>query len=171
MPRRPRTYTYDTPPRKGDYGMTAGSSLAMFVIRLGTFSRYGHACVALNDPDPDGTIRIIEAMPEGARIRLAGLDEFRWSNIILADDQRDAIATRAEVTEGIPYDWPAILGFVAATVGYKLKLIGRRNAPDAKMICSELVVWSYLAASIDLGLGKAPGQVSPGDLAEYLVSH
>lgn len=169
--RKPRVYPYDTPPRRGDYGLVAGSTLAMHVIKVGTLSRYGHACVALSDPTPEGQIKIIEAMPRGARIRLANVNEFRWSNIVLSEEQRDAIAARAEACEGIPYDWPSIFGFVGAVIGYKLRLIGRKDKPDAKMICSELVVWAYLAAKIDLGMGKAPGQVSPGDLAEYLVSH
>lgn len=174
-------YTYDTPPRKGDFGLTTGNNWAMWVIRVGTLSRYGHACVALSDPWLDGDvenpmgpqewIRVVEAQPGGAIIRNRRTSSFRWSNIVLTETQRELIATRALATEGIPYDWPSIIGFAARVWGHKLRLIGKKDHPDDKMICSELVVWAYLAAGIDLGQGKPPGDVSPGDLADYLVSH
>ena len=176
-------YPWPTPPQKGDFGLTRGDSWAMTVTRFGTLSRYGHACVAVSDPwdEPNSDqllirndqklIRIVEAMPTGARVRVVRLDAFRWSNVILVQEQREVITGRALSCVGIPYDWPAILGFVAKVLGLKLHLLKSRDHPDAKMICSELVVWAYLAAGIDLGQGLAPGDVSPGDLAEYLVSH
>jgi len=54
-----------------------------------------------------------------------------------------------------------------------MHLRGRRSDdhPDSKLICSELVAWSYREAGVDLFPGVAPGDVSPGDLAEYLVEH
>lgn len=172
MPQIPRLYPYSSPPNRGDFGLTSGSRLAMKVIQIGTLSRYGHACVVVSDPDYyRNTIRIIEAQPGGARVRTVALDRFRWSNIVLTPEQRELIAARALLCEGLPYDWPAIFGFVARVLGHKLRLIGRKDHPDGKMICSELVVWAYLAADIDLGQGKPPGDVSPGDLADYLVQH
>lgn len=172
--RPPVLYPYDTPPRKGDYGLTAGGGLPMLVTRLGTLSRYGHACVALEDPHQgqDGRqyIKVIEAAPGGARVVNVSLDRFRWSNLIIPEDVRDRIAERARRCEGIPYDWAAILGFAAKVWGYKLRLIGAKDQPDDKLICSELVVWAY-RPDIDLAPGLPAGAVSPGDLGDYLVSH
>ena len=179
---KPVMYPYDTPPRKGDFGLTAGGGLAMLVTRLGTLSRYGHACVALNDPmlagdlnHPEGqyeVIRIIEAAPgrQGARIKTVRTSAFRWSNLQIDPEVRDRIAARAESCKGIKYDWPAIFGFMAKVWGYKLRLIGRKDQPDDRMICSELVVWAY-RPDIDLAPGLPAGAVSPGDLGDYLVSH
>jgi uncharacterized protein YycO len=170
-----RAYPYERPPLPGDFGLTAGSSAAMWVTRIGTLSRYGHACLALDYPwtnvDNQRMIRIIEAQPRGARVRNAKVSEFRWSNVILTDEQREKIVERGLQCEGFPYDWPAILGFAARHLGYRLRIIGSKDKPDAKVICSELVVWAYQAGGLDLGQGKAPGDVSPGDLADYLVAH
>jgi len=141
----------------------------MLVTRLGTFSRYGHACVALEDPVGDA-IKVIEAGPRGAQIRTRNLDRFRWSNLKIEEEVRDRIVARARQCEGLPYDWPAILGFVTKVWGYKLRLIGAKDQPDDKLICSELVVWSY-RPDIDLAPGIPAGAVSPGDLGDYLVSH
>ena len=167
--RAPVLYPYDTPPRKGDYGLTAGGGLFMVVTRLGTLSRYGHAAVALEDPVGD-RIKVIEAAPGGARIVTVGLDRFRWSNLKIDEEVRDRIAARARACEGLPYDWAAILGFVTKVWGYKLKVIGAKDQPDDKLICSELVVWAY-RPDIDLAPGLPAGAVSPGDLGDYLVSH
>lgn len=164
-------------PRKGDFGLTKGKGLAMFAIRLGTFSRYGHACVALEDPYTDQfdrkvKIKILEAMPNGARIRLALVSEFDWSNVTLTQEQRDSIATEAAAQEGLGYDWPAIVGFVSRVL-LKKTVNFSHDHPDDKMICSELVVWVYRTVGIDLALkpGTAAGDVSPGDLGQYLVLH
>lgn len=157
-------------PRPGDFGLTRGVGAAMLMVRFGTFSRYGHAAVCVGH-DLYGQPVIIEAMPGGARRRSVGEGEFIWSNIPLSDYQRGVITRAAESTVGIPYDWRSIAGFVARF--WKVKLWAGTSADhaDDRLICSELVVWSYRQGGIDLAPGVAAGDVSPGDLANYLVLH
>lgn len=156
-------------PQLGDFGLTKGSGLAMFVIRHGTASRYGHAAVAIGDAFGE-YVWIVEAMPEGARKRMAKVDEFVWSNLPLTADQREAVAVYALQTEGIPYDWKAIIGFVIRFWKAKWST-GSDDHADDRMICSELVAWAYREAGIDLAPGVAPGDVSPGDLADWLYRY
>lgn len=141
----------------------------MFFVRVGTLSRYGHACVAIGEPSGD-MVQIVEAMPDGVRCRTARISEWTWSNVELTDEQRADIALTAFNEVGKPYDWGSIAGFILRHFGARLR--GRsEDHPDTKLICSELAVWSYREAGVDLFPGVAPGDVSPGDLAQYLVEH
>jgi len=154
------------PPRAGDFGLAKGGGALMAVVRFGTFSRYGHAaiCEAI---DAGGRAWVIEPMPTGCRRRLADLGEFVWSDVDLTASQAEQIVDYARTTIGLRYDWPSILGFVARFWGAKIR--GRSgDHADQKLICSELVVWAYRRVGVDLCPGKAPGDVSPGDLDQWL---
>lgn len=156
-------------PQLGDFGLQRGTGWEMFLVRVGTLSRFGHACVAIGTAQ-DGRVPIVEAMPDGVRIRTSNVGEWTWGNVDLTDTQRTDIALIASAEEGKPYDWPSIAGFVLRHLGMHLR--GRSNDhPDRRLICSELAVWSYREAGVDLFPGVAPGDVSPGDLAQYLVEH
>lgn len=157
-------------PRLGDFGLQAGAGWEMFLVRVGTLSRYGHACVAIGTPQ-DGAVQIVEAMPDGVRIRSSAVGEWTWGNVDLTDAQRVDIALTAAGEEGKAYDWGSIAGFVLRHFGMHLRGKRSRDHPDARLICSELVVWSYREAGVDLFPGAAPGDLSPGDLATYLVEH
>jgi uncharacterized protein YycO len=162
--RRRGVVTYQ--PQRGDFGLTAGGGWPMRFVRLGTFSRYGHACIA-DEVHGDGTVTVIEPMPAGCRRRVARHAEFVWSDVDLSLVQRDQIVSYAETTLGLPYDWPAIFGFLLRF--WRARLRGRSDDhPDQKLMCSELVVWAYRRAGVDLAPGKAPGDVSPGDLDQWL---
>lgn len=153
----------------GDFGLTRGVGWAMFCVRLGTLSRWGHACVAVGEP-VDGLVQIVEAMPDGVRMRTAPVGEWTWSNVALTAGQRATIVGTALSEVGRAYDWPSIAGFVLRRLGWKIR--GRSaDHPDEKLICSELVAWDYRQAGADLFPGVAPGDISPGDLAQYLVEH
>jgi uncharacterized protein YycO len=153
-------------PRKGDFGLAAGGGAIMRVVRLGTFSRFGHACIAEDVADP-AAIVVIEPMPTGCRRRTAHPREFVWSALDLTDEQRDTIVRYATTTVGLPYDWVSIAGFLLRFWGGKLRLPSSDH-PDRKLICSELVVWAYREAGVDLAPGRPPGDVSPGDLDQFL---
>lgn len=157
-------------PRAGDFGLTKGKGLPMFVIRHGTASRYGHACVALGPPIPGKGVLIVEAMPDGARTRMADPAEFVWSNLDLSENARSSIIAYAVRCIGLPYDWKAIIGFVIRFWRAKWST-GSDDRADDKLICSELVAWCYREAGIDLVPGYAPGDVSPGDLADSLFRY
>lgn len=141
----------------------------MALVRIGTLSRWGHACVAVGDAAA-GQTQIVEAMPDGVRTRTSLVGDWVWSNVALTDGQRDAVAGIAFGELRKPYDWGSILGFVLRHLGAHVR--GRSDDhPDQKLICSELVVWAYREAGVDLFPGVAPGDISPGDLAQYLVEH
>lgn len=155
-----------TVPRPGDFGLARGQGAAMFAVRLGTFSRYGHACIVEAVGD-GGEIFIIEPMPDGCRRRSARPNEFVWSDVTLSTGQRETIVAYAQTTIGLPYDWAAIAGFVARFWFHKFT--GRSDDhADRRLICSELVVWAYREAGVAIMTGKAPGDVSPGDLDQWL---
>lgn len=164
-------------PAKGDFGMSAGGGLPMLLVRLGTFSRYGHCCIC-ESAHPSGVITIVEPMPSGCRRRQARPGEFVWSDVPLDDEQRAAVveyAARA-ADQGIPYDWPAIFGFVRRWWAHRLfpwrrrpALLGVAGAPlPARLICSELPVLAYRAVGVDMAPGRPADAVSPGDLRQWL---
>lgn len=84
---------------------------------------------------------------------------------MLTEGQRDVITEVSEGCLGRGYDWPSIAGFLFRFFGAKFGYTAEH--PDQKLMCSELVAWSYRMAGVDLFPKKAPGDVSPGDLAQY----
>lgn len=163
------TATVGRAPLVGDFGLTRGTGLAMALVRWGTLSRWGHACVAVGGT-AGGGVQIVEAMPDGVRLRTADIDEWVWSNVSLTDGQRSTITGRAFGLVGEPYDWPAIAGFVLRWAGARIRGHSADHA-DRRTMCSELVAWCYRQAGVDLIPGVAAGDISPGDLAQYLVEH
>lgn len=139
----------------------------MRVVRMGTMSRYGHAaiCEAVH---VDGRVQVIEPMPSGCRRRAAHPAEFVWSDVPLTRQQRDTVVAYARSCIGLPYDWRAIAGFLARFWGVRLRLLPSADHPDRKLMCSEMVVWAWRAAGVDLAPGRAPGDCSPGDLDAWL---
>jgi uncharacterized protein YycO len=149
----------------GDGGIKPGGGFAMWLVRLGTFSRYGHACVASSDQYED-LVWIIEARPDGVRETLVPVSEYRWMNVRLDIVQRDIIVDRVRACLGRGYDWPNVLGFLGKFLGRKW-LGWNTEAPDQKVFCSELVVWAYREAGLDLFPGKGPNSIAPADLERF----
>ena len=155
-------------PQVGDYGVTKGVGLAMWFVRWGTFARYGHAAIVVEVDHERGRVLVVEAMPSGARLRWVDPADWAWSSIPLTKTQRSTIVNEARRLLGARYDWRSILGFLVRFWGVKVK--GRSDDhADNRVICSELVVWCYLAAGIVLIPDVAPGDVSPGDLADLMT--
>lgn len=162
-------------PRVGDFGIKHGGGAAMWLVRLGTFSRYGHAAEVVrvshdlylaNLP----SVQIVEATPKGVITRFVHPTEFRWStggmlDGVLTDEIRNDLAERALRQLGKGYDWPSIAGFVVRFFGAKFGY--SPDHPDDKLFCSELVVWNRLESGIVMFPGRAPGDVSPGELADF----
>lgn len=156
-------------PQPGDFGVTAGSGWAMWFVRLGTFSRYGHAAVAV-ETDALGGVTVIEAAGGGARRRRVAPGSFVWSAAALTAQQRHAIVEAATGCLGLPYDWADIIRFIPRFWGARLRKRSPDHADD-RLICSELVVWVYRQAGVDLAPNVAAGDVSPGDLADWITRH
>jgi hypothetical protein len=162
-------------PQRGDFGLAKGGGLVMAAVRLGTLSRYGHACIC-ESVHPSGGITAIEPMPSGCRRRLTRPGEFVWSDVALTDDQRTAVVAYADTTIGLPYDWPAIWRFVGRFWKHRLHLARRRRLGVAgsaepggeSLICSELPTRAYRLVGVDMAPGKPADSVSPGDLRQWL---
>jgi len=153
-------------PEIGDFGLSKGGGIQMWFVRLGTFSRYGHAALVLEVNGNEVTV--IEAMPGGVRTRVAHPGEFEWSCLELTHEQRQAIVTLALTALGRGYDWPSIFKFLPRFFGAKIKG-GSSDHEDKLLFCSEYVTWVYRdAAHRNLKPGFAPDTISPGDLTRWL---
>lgn len=142
------------------------------MVRLGTFSRYGHACVCTGVDVEAATCSIVEAMPDGVRVRHnVSWSEFAWSDLPLTADQAAGIVAAALAQVGKQYDWPAIGGFILRWL--RVQWLGRSlDHPDLYLMCAELVVYVYrIGASIDLFPGVAARDVAPGDLGQLMAEH
>ncbi len=153
-------------PQLGDFGVQSGGGWGGWLIRLGTFSRYGHACIVVS-VDP---LQIVEATPGGARRRGCRPDEFVWSRCPLTVAQRGVVRDEARKCIGLPYDWRDIAKFFPRFFGAKIRGHSGDHA-DSRLICSELVAWCYRVAGHDVASTRetAPGDVSPGDLADHVT--
>ena len=162
-----------TPP-PGTFGLTRiGGLLGIFVSLgqwiVGDASRYTHAFVVLDD----GTV--MEAMPSGARIRSLehGLSHFpiafSWA-IPLTDAQRAAIVREARACVGVRYGFSAYLHLALSRFGVRWPWLMRYLERNGRMICSQLVDAVYARAGVQLfDDGRAPFDVTPGDLANLLI--
>lgn len=155
--------------RRGDFVIVRTGGFLGWLIRLGTLSPVNHAAIALDD------IHILEAAPfagvRGSTITAYG-DDFTASSdrIVLTDTQREQIAERALELVGTKYSFIDI-GALAlwSTLHIRwvwLELLVKRTD---HMICSQFVAECYCAAGIDLVPGKEPQEVTPADLALYLL--
>jgi hypothetical protein len=177
------------PPQPGDFGIKPGGGLAMWLVRLGTFSPYGHAAEVVDPvdapvwfevpepPSPEHIVPIIEAAPGGVRFAWVRIEEFRWStggplDLALTIEARRDLSRRAWAQLGRGYDWPSIAHFLFRFFGAK---VGHsHDHPDDHLICSELIVWNRRETALQHGIGAldmfpdtAPGDVSPGQLQDW----
>lgn len=143
----------------------------MWLVRLGTFSRYGHACeVVGTDPGRDLPVEIIEAAPRGVRRVYVHPTAFRWStggplDAHLTDEIRSNLVERAFSVIGRGYDWPSVAAFIPRFFGSKIGWSPEH--PDDHLFCSELVVWNRREEGLKMFPGVAPGDVSPGMLQDF----
>jgi hypothetical protein len=162
-------------PEPADFGLSPGGGWPMRMIRLATFSRYGHCAVA-ETVHPSGAVVVIEAMPGGVRRRTARPGEFVWSDVNLDDTQRDVVREYCRAALDVPYDWPAIFRFGRRWWAAHLLPHRKRHArltlaavlPDGHLFCSELAVRAYAAAGVPVRPDLPPDAVSPGDLRQWL---
>ncbi len=161
-------------PQPGDFGLAKGAGPAMLAVRVGTFSRYGHAAVC-EQVTTAGRVVIVEPMPGGCRRRAAEPGEFVWSDVPLDGEQRAEAVAFAVATLGTPYGWAAIAGFVRRWWAHRLLpsprravVVGAEQARPGRLICSELPVLAYRRVGVDMAPGRPADAVSPGDLRQWL---
>lgn len=143
----------------------------------GDGSRFTHAFVVLDDDT------VVEAMPGGARVaplpdRLAWRPLAFGTGVRLTGAQRVAIVARARELVGTPYSFLDYVYLAAVHVtgaghaggGPVVRWLRRRVAGNGRMICSQLVDECYRYAGVHLfDDGRAPQDVTPGDLAGALI--
>lgn len=126
-----------------------------WLIQKFTWSRFSHVDFVL----PDG--RLLGARGHGGvQIREPEL----FPTLARFDiDAPDSVLDHAMSQIGKPYDWPAILGFMA-----------KRQWQDKNAwFCSELVAWSFQAAGVPLLRSRDLYRITPRDLllSPYLKKH
>jgi len=158
----------------GTFGLTKIGGLLGVLISLGQWivgdaSRFTHAFIVLDD----GTV--MEAMPSGARIRTLDHAEthqpiaFSWA-IVLTDAQRAAVVAEARACEGTRYGFSAYLHLALSRLGVRWPWLIRHLERNGRAICSQLVDDVYRRAGVQLfDDGRAPFDVTPGDLANLLI--
>jgi hypothetical protein len=161
-------------PPPGTFGLTTiggalGVAISLGQWLVGDASRYTHAFVVLDD----GTV--MEAKPSGARIRPLGHAHTRtgtaysWA-IPLTDEQRAAIVAEARACNGVRYGFSAYLHLALSRFGIRRPWLIRYLERNGRMICSQLVDAVYTRAGVQLfDDGRAPFDVTPGDLANLLI--
>jgi hypothetical protein len=159
--------------KPGDFGISPGYGWPAYMIRLGTFSRYAHAAevVDVDWNQENFPIQIVEAWQTGVRQRWVALDSFRWSSggpldAQLTPEIRANLVRRARSQLHKGYDWPSVFHFIPRF--FYAKFQGHAwDRPDEKLFCSELVVWNRREEGIVMFPTTAPGDVSPGMLADF----
>jgi len=158
----------------GTFGLTKIGGLLGVLISLGQWlvgdaSRFTHAFIVLDD----GTV--MEAMPSGARIRTLDHAEthhpiaFSWA-IELTVDERTRIVEEARACEGVRYGFSAYLHLALSRLGVRWSWLIRHLEHNGRAICSQLVDDVYRRAGVQLfDDGRAPFDVTPGDLANLLI--
>lgn len=163
------TYT----PQPGDIFLASSNSRIGGLVRvmqaiIGDYSLYTHCGIVLEHLD------IVEAMPDGARVR--DLSEYStdpktiYSSFNLTDKQRADICAAAMGYVGTKYSWADYLYMAMNHWGLGTSWIKKHIASSRKMICSQLVTQCYTDAGIDLFTdGRTPEDVTPGDLANLFL--
>lgn len=162
------------PPAPGTFYLTRIGGLVGWLISLGQWllgdaSRYTHAGIVLDDG------LVLEAMPSGARIRpLADVLArrplaFSWC-IALTPVQRADIVAQAWALRGARYGFSCYLHLALTRVGIRWGRLVDHLERNDRVICSQLVDLAYRRAGAGLfDDGRAPFEVTPGDLAHRLI--
>lgn len=175
----------------GTYGVTRISGAVGVVVRFGEYlvdgnADWSHAFV-LAEQLADGDWAIIEAEPGGAKI--GRLSEYANKPVAFNDQHHLSPAERVKIVDeatalvGYGYNW---LDYASIAVTRMLGVDGdaysahnrfvrwlraRLERPD-RLICSQLVDVVYCLAGIHLFSDRrAPGDVTPGDLADIITRH
>lgn len=156
-----------TAPQPGSIGVESGKAWESLAIQWGTRSRYNHVTVCEEVHD-DGTVTVIEASGGGVRRRKVPADRDVWDDVEMTAKQRAIIVREAQRCIGIPYDWKDIASFIWRF--NRVRITGKPypDHPDNRLICSELGAWCLRQAGIDPWPGIAAGEISPGDVADWM---
>lgn len=159
----------------GQFGLSTISGRVGWWVGLGQFlvgdgSRFSHAFVVVGD-------HVVEGMPGGAKLTPlryyttgAKAPVTVFSHLPLTPLQRISIVKEAISLVGTPYSFADYLAIALDHWGIRPKWLRRYIANSGHLICSALVDRVYARAGIQLfDDGRDYGDVSPGDLADYLI--
>jgi len=156
-----------TVPQRGNYGVSHGTGIVGELIRHATESWAGHAFIYVGDG------MIVEAGAPVTRLAPASSHPDAIWNLHepLTNAQRDAIVARARALLGVPYDYPAYIGFGLEVLGLRTgKELQQVFKHDSWRVCSADVADAYGFAGIDLTAGlQYPNLVSPADLYDRIA--
>lgn len=160
-------------PRPGDIGLTQISGGGGAAIRLGQwlngdgFADYEHAFV-VTDVNPDGLVRIAEAMPGGAQHVANRHDPARTRWLICPERHREAVAGAAFgfANRRVPYSVADYVAIAAHRFHLPAQhLIKRYVQSSGHLICSQLADRAAEQGGWHLfDDGRWDGDVTPGDL-------
>lgn len=154
-------------------------NLDAWIIQIGTQSRYNHTGIVTDvvynsrTGRPD-TVQVIEAAGGGVRKRWLPVGSKAAAEWVFEDshritpEQREILASEAEKFMGWPYDYSDIAWFVWRFLSGKVRRRPAKVQADEKVICSELVSWSMFAAGISPWPEVQFGDISPGDIADWI---
>jgi cell wall-associated NlpC family hydrolase len=149
----------------GQFGVVRTTSLAAWVIRLGTRSQVNHAYIYVSDN------YIVEAQPHGAVMRHASkYAGSPTSSFNLTPEEQARVRAAALALVGTSYNFLDIAVLALLSLGVRWAWLQKRAQSSAALICSQLVDRAYRNAGIHLyDDGRPDGEVTPGDLLLLLA--
>lgn len=160
----------------GQFGLSTISGFAGWWVNLGQAlirdsSRFTHAFVIVSSE------HVVEARPGGAKLTPlthyttgSKAAETVISTLELTPVQQNRIAQEALKLVGVPYSFADYLSLALDHLGFRPKWLRKRIKDSGRLICSQLVDLCMLRAGIHLfDDGRDPGDISPGDLADFLI--
>jgi hypothetical protein len=152
-------------PNLGDYFVVHTTGWAARLIQFGTWSKWNHAGIYIGDG------QIIEARPSGVKIgplsKYDGLPII-WSNeSSLTQTEREELVRFAKAFLNDGYGVWSIVALAFKCLGFSFLPANWLAVREKKVICSQLVAWSYSHVKIKVSK-KRHALTRPKDLAERL---
>jgi hypothetical protein len=153
-------------PNIGDYFVVHTTGWAARLIQFGTRSKWNHAGIYI------GNDQVIEARPTGVSIRsIHEYDNFPiiWSNEPLTETERNNLVEFVKIFENDKYGVGSIIALGFKCLGLSIFPANWLAIHEKRVICSQLVAWSYSHVKIKL-VKKPHALVTPADLAKRLLN-
>ena len=153
-------------PNIGDYFVVHTNGWVARLIQFGTRSKWNHAGIYI------GNDQVIEARPTGVSIRsIHEYDNFPiiWSNEPLTETERNNLVEFVKIFENDGYGVGSIIALGFKCLGLSIFPANWLAIHEKKVICSQLVAWSYSHVKIKL-VKKPHALVTPADLAKRLLN-
>lgn len=172
-------------PEPGDFVLIPVHGQVGTLISIGEwlngdgFSHYDHAEVYIGQPDDTAPFGYtVSAYPDGNGRKplpcsAADLPGALWSTgiIALTRAERNLIVSWCLEHQHVTYGWLDYLALAAHRLHLPVPGLRRFIGGSKRLICSQLVDLAYQQAGVHLFTdGRFPGYVTPGSLADLLIS-